>query len=60
MQVPTARFEQRIAKAGVVELVRVSESATPRVEAIIKNVSPLVTRMGELCEARQEQLVRLG
>jgi PilZ domain len=37
---PTGRFEQRIAKTEVVELLQVGESPIAKVEAITENVSP--------------------
>jgi hypothetical protein len=45
MFLPTGRFEQRIAKTEVVELLHVDESPIAKVEAITENVSPQGARV---------------
>jgi len=42
---PTGRFEQRIAKTEVVELLHMDESPIAKVEAITENVSPQGARV---------------
>jgi hypothetical protein len=56
---PTGRFEQRIARTEVVELLDVSESPIAKVEAITENVSPQGARVitGSICAPGK--LVRL-
>lgn len=66
MRMPTGRVEHRMAKARVVELVRVDESPMARVKAVLENVSPGGVRVitdsscapGKpvLLDAREEQV----
>lgn len=45
MFLPTGRFEHRMAKTEVVELLHVGESPIAKVEAITENVSPRGARV---------------
>lgn len=59
MRVPIGRFEHRIPKAEVVELLE-AESPTAKVEAITENVSPGGARVITDSVCAPGQLVRLG
>ena len=60
MQVPTGRFERRVAKSEALELLHLGESPTPRVEAITENVSPRGTRVITDSVCVPGESVRLG
>jgi hypothetical protein len=59
MFLPTGRFEQRIAKTEVVELLHVDESPIAKVEAITENVSPQGARVITDSTCARGELVRL-
>ena len=56
---PTGRFEQRIAKTEVVELLHVAESPIAKVEAVTENVSPHGARVitDSICVAGKSVLL---
>ena len=56
---PTGRFERRIAKAEVLELLRAGESPIAKVEAITENVSPQGARVITESICVRGELVRL-
>ncbi len=60
MQVQTGRFERRMAKAEVIELLHLGESPTPKVEAITENVSPSGVRVITNSMCAPGELLRLG
>lgn len=59
MFLPTGRFEHRIAKTEVVELLHVDESPIAKVEAITENVSPQGARVITDSICARGKLVRL-
>jgi hypothetical protein len=59
MRVPIGRFEHRIAKTQVEELVPVSESPIAKVEAFTENVSPRGARIITDSACAPGKLVRL-
>ncbi len=59
MRMPTGRFERRMAKAEDVELLRLSESPTPKVKAITENVSPTGARVITDATCAPGEFVRL-
>jgi len=60
MQLQTGRFERRMAKAEVIELLHLGESPTPKVEAITENVSPSGVRVITNSMCAPGELLRLG
>jgi len=59
MFLPTGRFERRIAKTEVVELLHVDESLIAKVEATTENVSPQGARVITDSICAPGKLVRL-
>lgn len=59
MWVPTGRYERRMAKAEVVELLHLGESSAPKVEGITENVSPRGARVLTNSMCSPGELVRL-
>jgi PilZ domain len=59
MRVPTGRFEQRIAKTELVELLHLDGSPTAKVEAFTENVSPRGARVITDSVCAPGKLVRL-
>lgn len=59
MRVPTGRFERRMAKAEVVELLHLGESPTPKTQAITQNVSSRGARVITSLMCAPGRLVRL-
>ena len=59
MLVPTGRYERRVPKAEVVELLHVGESPNPKLEAITENVSPRGARVITDSMCAPGEMVRL-